>query len=151
MLAYIIDGFNLIHRLKQLKTSNTPHRDLIRYIRTNKLTGSRNNKVVVVFDGKTNSDAIQEKGGFELVFSGEVSADEIIKQRVRKIKNKSETIVVSDDRQIRDAIKREGAKSLRIADFTKTKKKSEESEKDISYTTQYEITEELRKIWLKEE
>ena len=151
MLVYIIDGFNLVHRVKSLKNSTTPHRDLIRYIRTNKLTGSKNNKVIVVFDGRVNDDALREKGDFEVVFSGQISADEVIKKRLEKIKNKSETVVVSDDRQIREATKRQGARSYRIADFTKTKKKSERSEKEISYGLQYEITEELRRIWLKEE
>ena len=89
MLRYIIDAFNLVHRVKSLKNSDTPHRDLIRYIRTNKLTGSKNNKVIVVFDGRINDDALREKGDFEVVFSGQISADEIIKKRVDKIKNKS--------------------------------------------------------------
>ena len=151
MLRYIIDAFNLVHRVKSLKSSDTPHRDLIRYIRTNKLTGSKNNKVIVVFDGRINDDALREKGDFEVVFSGQISADEIIKKRVDKIKNKSETVVVSDDRQIRDITKRQGARSCRIADFLKTKSKTQESEKEISYGLQHEITEELRRIWLKEE
>jgi len=151
MLVYIIDAFNLVHRVKSLKSSDTPHRDLIRYIRTNKLTGSWSNKVIVVFDGRVNEDALRERGDFEVVFSGELSADEIIKKRVDRTKNRSETVVVSDDRQIRDITKRQGARSYRIDDFIKTRKKEEKSEKEISYGLQHEITEELRKIWLKEE
>ena len=59
--------------------------------------------------------------------------------------------MVSDDRQIRDNTKKDGARSSRIADFLKTKKKPQRSEKDISYSVQHEITEELRRLWLKEE
>ncbi len=152
MLLYIIDGFNLIHNIPSLKKSNSPHSSLIHYIKKNKLTGSRNNRVVIVFDGKTNYEAADERE-FKIVFSHGESADEIIKMRVRNAENKSEIIVVSDDREIRDFIKREGAESWRICDFITSKKKMQTSEKtkDISYALQREITEELRKIWLPEE
>ena len=150
MLVYIIDGFNLIHKIESLKKSDTPHRDLIHYIRGNKLTGSRNNKVIIVFDGKPNFEAERIALEFEIIFSQGLSADEIIKRRVKRIKNKSGVIVVSDDREIRSAIKGEGAKSCRIDDFIKPRKKAQTREKEISYTLQKEITEEMRKVWLKE-
>ena len=70
-----------------------------------------------------------------------------------KFKKTSEVVVVSDDREIRDAVKKFGARVCRTADFLKTKKKQTDQEgvKDISYTLQHEITEELRKLWLKDE
>jgi len=151
MLVYIIDGFNLIHRLKELKNSSTPHRDLIHYLKNRRLTGSRNNKVIIVFDGKLNWEAKKEVTDFELVFSGSISADEVIEQRVEKIKNRSEVIVVSDDRQVRQTSKTQGARDCRIADFIREKAKNSPSreQKQISYLDQREITEELRRIWLK--
>ena len=40
---------------------------------------------------------------------------------------------------------------MRTADFLKIKKKdNQEKEKEISYTLQREITEDMRKVWLKE-
>lgn len=150
MLVYIIDAFNLIHKVASLKNSNTPHCDLIYYIKKNKLTGSNNNKVIIVFDGNVNLQVKREEGRFEVLFSGKESADEIIKRRISKIRNKSETIVVSDDREIKDAAKRERTRLCSISDFIKTKKKEQAMEKEISYTVQKEITEELRKIWLGE-
>jgi len=153
MLVYIIDGFNLIHRIASLKKSLAPHRDLIQYIRINKLTGSRNNKVIIVFDGRPDQLVQQQENIFEVIFSFQRTADEIIIQRVNRIQNKSQVIVVSDDRQIRDAIKVAGAKSSRTADFIKLKNKVEKDEKakDISYVWAREVTEELRKIWLKDD
>jgi len=149
MLAYIIDGFNLIHKIPVLKNSNNPHWGLIQFIKVNKLTGSRNNKVIVVFDGGPNSEAAGETD-FEVVFSQNKSADEIIEAILKRAKNKGETIVVSDDREIRSFVKREGAKSCRTTDFIKIKdKEKKEEDKEISYSLQNEITEEMRKIWLK--
>lgn len=149
MLAYIIDGFNLVHKIPSVKKSITPHIDLIRYIKAKKLTGSANNKVTIVFDGKVNFEAAGE-AVFKVFFSQGKTADDVIKGILEKTKNKSETVVVSDDREIRDFTKRLRAKSCRVAEFIKTAPKAKkEEDKEISYSLQNEITEEMRKIWLK--
>jgi len=152
MLVYIIDGFNLIHKINNLRHSLSPHRELIHYIRDNRLTGSKNNRVSIVFDGRPNLEAIREKGNFELFFSQEQSADDLIKTKLSRFKKTSEVVVVSDDREIRSAAKKLGARICRTADFLKTKRTPREPEdkKDISYTLRSEITEELRKLWLKD-
>lgn len=151
MLLYIIDGFNLVHKVPSLKESSEPHLDLIRYIKKNNLTGSHNNKVTIFFDGGVNL-AARQGCEFEIIFSLDRSADELIKERVRKVKNKSEVIVVSDDREIIDYAKKEGTRIMHTGDFIKTKTagKKELETKEISFPLQTEITEELRKIWLKE-
>lgn len=152
MLVYIIDGFNLVHKVPALKESDTPHLDLIRYIEINKFTGSRNNKVIIVFDGSINHQA-QRQGYFEVIFSGSITADEIIKRKVDSIKNKSQVRVVSDDREIIDYVKGAGAAAVKTQDFT-VKKSIEKnintaavSDKNISYSLQKEITDDMRKIW----
>lgn len=147
MLVYIIDGYNLLHKIPVLKNSITPCRDLIRYIKKDKLTGSKNNKVIVVFDGSTPDNLMESD--FEVIFSYDKSADEIIKKKIEKFEIKSQVVVVSDDREIRDAAKRARAVSLRTFEFIKTRVKTQKSEKEISYSLQREITEELRRIWLK--
>jgi predicted RNA-binding protein with PIN domain len=155
MLLYIIDGFNLVHKIPSVKKSNIPQLELIHYIKNHKLTGSRNNKVVVVFDGSLQIEAKRE-AEFEVVFSGGRSADDLIKARIDKIKSSkyplSELIVVSDDREIRDYAKKQGVVSERAVDFIKPANTAvSEDSKDISYPLQKEITDELRKIWLKED
>lgn len=151
MLLYIIDGFNVIHKVPSLKKSASPHRDLIQYIKTHKLAGSLNNKVVIFFDGGIDYDARRERE-FEIIFTLDKSADNAIKERVHRFKNKSEVVVVSDDREIIDYVRKEGARFLRVNDFAKTEKasKKEADDKEISFPLQAQITEELRKIWLKE-
>jgi predicted RNA-binding protein with PIN domain len=146
--VYIIDGFNLVHKVPALKKSGSPHTDLIQYIRRNKFTGSRNNKVIIVFDGGIDWEAKKEKE-YQIVFSADRSADDIIKSRISAAKNKAQIVVVSDDREIRDHAKRERVTLLRIHEFIKKNSKAEKREenKDISYSLQREITEEMRKIW----
>ncbi len=152
MLQYIIDGFNVVHKISSLKRSVTPRADLVRYIQSHKLTGSKTNKVTVVFDGAPSED-ILSGGGFKVLYSDRRSADDLIIEQIKKTKNTSQLAVVSDDRQIRDCAKTHGARSVRVLDFITPKKLSkpkEKVQKDISYTLQKEITDEMRKIWLKE-
>lgn len=151
MLVYIIDGYNLVHKVPGLADSSSPPEELIHYIRNNKLTGSRNNKVIIVFDGYLT--CLPSGGQYQIVFSAGRSADEVIKEKVSRGKNRSQIVVVSDDREIRDYVEREGAVVLRPADFIKKKDKTgkqDDCAKDISYTLQQEITEDLRRIWLSE-
>jgi len=152
MLLYIIDGFNLVYKIPSLKTYDNPHQGLINYIKKNKLTGSKNNKVVIVFDGGSNYLASQEKE-FKIIFSGDNTADELIKRRLEKIDNISEVVVVSDDREVKRNAKDQGARLCSTAEFInkKIKKNPDYSqEKEIDYSLQREINEELRKLWLKE-
>jgi predicted RNA-binding protein with PIN domain len=154
MLLYIIDGFNLIHKVPALKNSSFVHRDLLYYLKHHRLTGSTNNKVIVVFDGCANSDVAGERM-MRVVFGCERSADEVIKEYLRTVKNTSEIVVVSDDREIRSATRAAGARALHCSEFLGIKKERQPketagNEKEISYPLQREITEEMRKVWLKE-
>ena len=151
MLWYIVDGWNIINKVLPLKTSLSPPQELISYIRRNRLTGSRNNKVTVVFDGKEWKDIYERE--FEIIFTGEISADEVIKKKVERYKHKKQIVVISDDRQIIEFIKREGATSQKIEEFVRKKKKNKKRnifEKEIDEALQNQITEELKKIWLNE-
>jgi len=151
MLLYIIDGYNLTHKVKSLKNSSTPQADLIRYLAKNRLTGSKNNKVIIVFDGNLEPGLRQRLGFFQVFASGQNSADDLIKKKAELANNKSEVVVVTDDRALRDSVRRFGVKLCRIAEFiSKKQKKTAQPEKDISHSLQHEITEEMRKIWLNE-
>ena len=153
MLWYIIDGWNLINKVPPIKTSPSPRRELITFIKKNKLTGSKNNKVSIVFDGKMNIREYESEKEFEIIFSGERKADEVIISMVENHRNRKEIVVVSDDRQIIDFAKKEKANILKVTEFLRRGKrrviKRGENPKPISYSLQREITEELRKIWLK--
>ncbi|MCM8823969.1 MAG: NYN domain-containing protein [Candidatus Omnitrophica bacterium] len=153
MLWYIIDGWNVVHSIPSVKDSPLPIRDLIFFIRRFKLTGSNNNKVTIVFDGyfdTANMAGIDKS--FEVIFSGDKSADEIIKDKVRNYKKKYQIVMVSNDNQIIDYVKIQGVTILRVNDFlNKAKKKRRQdyrNDKCITYKEEEEINSELRKIWL---
>jgi predicted RNA-binding protein with PIN domain len=152
MLTYLIDGFNLFHQISELERSTSPRGDLIQFIRANRLTGSRNNKIIIVFDGHQTPDTPMERE-YKILFSNDRTADDVIKDKISKSKNKRQLIVVSDDREIRDHAKMEGAISMRIQDFLKKgaarEKRKSSDERDINPSKMIEITEELKKIWVK--
>jgi predicted RNA-binding protein with PIN domain len=151
MLIYLIDAFNVIHKVPQLTGSSSPRNDFVNYIRKNNLTGSSKNKVVVVFDGYPPiSDS--PSGQYDVVFSCDASADDVIKKRAGNYKNKKELVVVTDDRAIRDHIRQLGAGLLSVTDFlNKAKKPDATSGREaISDSLAREITDEMSRIWDRE-
>jgi hypothetical protein len=124
--------------------------ELIYYIKINKLTGRKDNKVIIVADGEGRT---LKESEYKVIFSGQKTADEVIKNIVEKEKNKKIVYIVSDDKEIISYAKLVGANALKVDEFIRKKRKEikrgqEEKRKEISYTLQREITEELKKIWL---
>ncbi len=155
MLWYIIDGWNVIHKITSLKNSFSPKEEFISFIKKYHLTGSRNNRVTIIFDGNADLLLKNRERQFEIIFSGTESADELICRKVNIYKNKHQIVVVSDDYEIINYVKAQGANVLSTAHFLKRKKKKkvikhDKEEKNIDYTLKKEINDELRRIWLKE-
>jgi len=153
MLVYIIDGFNLLHKIPGLKVLQfSPHKELLDYISQNRLSGSPKNKVTVVFDGYPPQDKFPS-GEFRVLYSGAAKADDVIMRQVEASKNRQDLRVVSDDRQIRDHARLHRAGNIGVDEFLKTDKRpvlaEDADQKDISYNLQKEITDEMRRIWLK--
>ncbi len=153
MLIYLIDAFNLIHKIEGLADSVSPHARLIEFLKSRRLTGSPANRVVVVFDGYENSDVAGERE-YEIVFGGPKSADDVIKERVARAKNRSQIVVVSDDKGLTFFVKGEGAKTKGIREFLKSSARSvgpvADGEKEISYEERRKINEELERLWVKD-
>ena len=152
MLWYIIDGWNVVYKIPAIKNSPSPKEDFVLFVKKNRLTGSSNNRVTIVFDGKMDLRFKKSEHQFEILFSGRKSADKVICEKVSAHINKHEIIVVSDDNEIINYIRAEGASFKGVREFLSRarKKKKENSSEKISYAVKKEITDELRKIWLKE-
>jgi len=152
MLWYIIDGWNVIHKISALKNAPSIKEDFIYFLKKRHLTGSRNNRVTIVFDGRIDLKFREAERQFEVVFGGSKSADEIICKKVSACANKRQIVVVSDDNEIINYIKAQEASFVGTKEFLSKndKKRPKKDTKEISYALQKEITDELRKIWLKE-
>jgi predicted RNA-binding protein with PIN domain len=163
-LLYIIDGYNIINHTQFIhahKKIRNPQRALLELIKTQRLTGSSKNKIVVVFDGYPDlSSKNLNKCDIEVVFSRKETADARIKRMVEALGNPANTMVVSDDKEIKFFVKAAGARSVSVEDFINPVSKQEvnrlrSKEKDLlkpelSYTQIDRINQELKAIWLKD-
>ena len=161
-LQYVIDGYNLLNHqlLSKSRKSNTsdPAKIILSFIKEKNLTGSRKNKIILVFDGYPKTGSFEPNDpGITLLFSRSISADEKIKKIVEGSANRKILLVVSDDKEIQFLVKSLGARALAIVDFVglednqalRSKKEKEPTKTELSYSQMHKINQELSKIWLK--
>lgn len=157
-LHYIIDGYNVIKHpsfnisqgIKDIRVA------LAEFIRTRRLCGSPRNKIIIVFDGNPNvSGRSKNKGDINIIFTKAETADEWIKRAVESEANPKNTIVVSDDKEIKFFVNSTGARTLSVEEFINCKEKLKEKQKkgllkpELTYSQIHQINQELKKIWLK--
>ena len=160
-LQYIIDGYNLLHHpqfRRNVKKTEDPRNALVALITSFALTGSLNNRVLVVFDGWCElAQSLRQGLRIRAVASGDESADAVIMRLTERTRDPKGTVVVSDDKEIRIFVKACGARAMSVADFFAPLIKEEEKAAarkgegacELSITQMAEIDKELRKIWLK--
>jgi predicted RNA-binding protein with PIN domain len=164
-LQFIIDGYNIINHPQFIpenrRAIKDPRISLLELIKYKRLCGSPKNRVSVVFDGypKIQDSAIGD-ANIKVVYSGGDSADTKIKTMLENSRNIKNTVVVSDDKEIKFFAKSLGAKIKATEEFIKPKTKSlgvdnrkkqprdEFFDYELTYTQRSKINEELRKIWL---
>jgi len=162
-LQYIIDGYNLINHPLFARRSNKKIKNqrlaLLDLIKSERLSGSPKNRVIVVFDGYPDSNDSQEAGcavdsTVNVVFSRSETADERIKKIAEKFANPRNTITVSDDKELRLSIKFLKGKVLGVEEFICSKErpaenKGNEIKIELSFTQKDRINQELKKLWLR--
>lgn len=154
-LHFILDGYNLIKKIPDFSSKKIKHarEDLIRLIEEKRLTGSKRNRVTIVFDGDSENLSSKEKSPFEIIFSRD--ADQKIRDIVKKEDNPKNIVVITDDRQLQDSVRILGAKVQDLESFLEKLRKPkvilEDPKLELSSKLKDEITEELKKIWLKED
>ena len=167
-LHYILDGYNISQQisflaLKELKSSRE---GLIKLIEIYKPQGKGENKVTIVFDGRSGIWSDNRSASVKVIFSEGESADDRSRKIVSDSSRKKEMIVVTDDKELRFSVRALGANVMQVKDFllkikkyetpagappsgSKIKKRPQEETKYISKTLEAEINSELEKIWLK--
>jgi predicted RNA-binding protein with PIN domain len=166
-LQYIIGGYNIINHPsftnlhKKIKDSRLA---LLEFIKHKRLCGSSKNRVTIVFDGYPKYTGEKtDVADIDVIFSRQDSADEKIKKIVENSGDFKNTVVVSDDKEIRFFVKSIGAKMKGVEEFInplnlsqarakrkgRLKEKEDFPELELTYSQMQKINEELRKIWLK--
>jgi len=135
MKHYIIDGNNLIGKIKRLsdlqnKDKQSAREQLV-YLLQNYFSGKKI-KVSLHFDGFENSRVNISNG--KVIYSDSKTADEKIKDQISASKNRKEIIVISSDSGIRNYAKVCGCSLLTGEEFykeTAAKNESDDEEKRI--------------------
>lgn len=127
---------------------------MLEAIKRNKLCGSLNNRVTVVFDGYSGISDKNIETDIRVVFSRNESADERIRRIVENFGNPKNLIVISDDNEIKFFARAVGAKAVSVEDFFGAKlnsqvKKRVNEDLELNFSQKHKITEELKKLWLK--
>jgi len=159
-LQYIIDAYNLINHpaFKPVSKSalNIQHA-LADFIRLNRLTGSKNNRLVLVFDGyPPPSEDIPRGNGLLCMFSRNQEADELIKKIVQDSTSPKNIVVVSDDKEVQLTSRFLHAGICNVGEFICGKKDNKSAinvrqvaiDFKLSYSKMEKINAELRKKWL---
>lgn len=158
-LQYIIDAYNLINHPRfrpQDKSVNIQYA-LANFIRFNKLCGSKNNEVILVFDGFPPAQGeIPKETGLACLFSQKKEADELIKKIVENSPQPKNIIVVSDDKEVRIISRFLHAKVCGVEEFIRAKenkpassaRNSDSTDPKLTYSAMQKVNAELKKKWL---
>ena len=106
-----------------------------------------------MFDGQRNPDIIFKFPSFEIVFSGNDTADKKIEKILARMRP-SAGIVVSDDREVAFYARKAGVSSLKVDEFISLMRKEDsetvsEDKDGLGKEDVEEINEELYRLWVK--
>jgi len=118
----IIDAYNLIHRVKDLREILEQNLERSRTALLSRLKTYRQKKhvqITVVFDGdNVGENPVRTISGLRVIFSrNPEKADPIIKNMVRRSKKRRSVLVVSSDRSVADYARSMGARSMPSEEF----------------------------------
>ena len=119
-MQWLIDGHNLIGQMPNLRLDD-PHDEekLLGYLRSYR--AKTGHSITVVFDsgGGFGLGGTKKQGGITVQFapSGK-TADQIIANRVRRVKNPQAVMVVTSDRAVQRAAQQAGVRTLNAGEFT---------------------------------
>jgi predicted RNA-binding protein with PIN domain len=159
-LQYIIDAYNLINHpafKPVFKSASNIQQSLADFIKFNRLSGSQNNSVVLVFDGYPPSSGDLPVGQeLSCVFSRSKEADELIKKIVEDSASPRNIVVVSDDKEVCLISRFLHAQTCGVQEFIGAKKNKsaaidgQEAAADfkLGFAKMQKINAELRKKWL---
>jgi predicted RNA-binding protein with PIN domain len=139
-MQLLIDGHNLIGRMPNLRLDDPDDEEkLLEYLR--RYRARTGHSLVVVFDaGQVYHPAkTKQQGGITIQFAPHgKTADQIIIQRVHRVKNPQGVMVVSSDRTVRQAAQQARVRILDAKEFARqlvqpavTSETSENSQADI--------------------
>lgn len=112
--------------------------------------GSPRNALTVVYDGHGPHLRLAGPSLVEAVFSGDKDADTVIKERIADLPNARVAVVVTNDKSIRMAVRKKGARVMSCEEFLALRKKKASASTEASgldARSADAINKELKSIW----
>jgi predicted RNA-binding protein with PIN domain len=112
-MPILIDGNNLLHRLSGERSRWAVREALLERVR------GESQRVTVVFDGPPPDGAPPEEslGAVTVVYAGSREADDVIVRRIPRGPQARQWVVVTDDQQLRQRARDEGAAVRSLAEW----------------------------------
>ena len=122
MQKIFIDGYNLLHRVKNLREILTQDMEAARQLLIDKLVSYKARRqvtITIVFDGQQMElPSQQQVHGLTVIYSQPPQdADTVLKILTRREKNRRRILVVSSDKSVADFAKTMNAETMRAEDF----------------------------------
>ncbi len=141
-MLYVIDGYNVLYSTTFKKWIEkfgleSARNHLINFIRSYK------RRFIIVFDGK---EGYTSPNIPNIIFTKNEKADDYIKRFIKNYEKKSDIVVVSDDKSIRDFAKKYNVRTTSVSEFLESTKRKELliKEKKIDFD---KITKEIMEEW----
>ncbi len=117
-MAYLIDGHNLIGQLPDISLTD-PNDEAKLVQKLNGFAARTGKRCVVVFDsGLPGGKSRLSTGQVEVIFaSARSSADDVMKERIRHVRDPGQWVVVSNDRVVLDAARARRMTTRTSAEF----------------------------------
>ena len=128
-MNYIVDGYNLAFKIEQssqkLKDGQTDLviKQVVHFVKTG--IKNQRSKIIIVFDGQASTRPSKSSyRGISLLFSKRPqTADDIIRNFIRKTKNIGKWTVVSSDNEILFTAQDHGAQTMKVTEFIQMRNK----------------------------
>ena len=131
MKHYIIDGNNLLHKIKSLeaimkKDRQAPREKLA--LMVERFAGVKKIKVSLHFDGFENTPINADK--IKIIYSGKRTADDEIRNEIESAKNRRNLTVVTSDDALKKFAKKCGCESVLSEEFASRLKSRDDSDEE---------------------
>lgn len=148
MRKYIIDGNNLIGKIKDLKKlqniDKQAAREKLAFLTENYFSGKKV-KVSLHFDGFENSPITIS--GAKIIYSENKTADEKIKTEISASKNPRNITVITSDNNLKEFARVCSASVISSEEFTSELKKRNESDEEERRISSINSVDEFKKIF----
>ncbi len=148
MMHYIIDGNNLLHKIKNLeailkKDKQAPREKLASMV--DRFAAGKNLKVSLHFDGFENVPIKSDR--IRIYYSNKNTADEEIRNEIESAKNSRNLIIVTSDDALKQFARKCGCKSVLSEEFASQLKGKDEPDEEDSRIKSIDNQEYFKKLF----